>query len=177
MSILPTHRAPEPTSPEENSTNYPTAASSSTPAANSDEAAHTTSTSQQPESTCRTRQPPIPPTPGHPLLADYMGRMPQIAIFRRFGATNALDLLYRQAEIVRMETRLHKLQARDAKTSEDPKRYATNWHFLSGDDNEQWELFKELRVKLKEYSKYITQASLATFSPSHPSHPPRSWLT
>lgn len=83
-----------------------------------------------------------------------------MAIFRRFGAISALDLLYRQAEIVRMETRLHELQAMDAKTSETTERYARNWHFLSerdsdNGDSEQWELFQELRIKLKEYSKYI----------------------
>lgn len=159
MSILPTHRpatVPAPTSPEENSTNYPTAASNSTPAPDAGEAAHETSTSQQPaQPTCGTPQPPVAPPPGHPLLADYMGRMPQIAIFRRFGATNALDLLYRQAEIVQMETQLRDLQANDAKT-EATAWYARNSYFLSDDDSEQWKLFQELRVKLKEYSKYIT---------------------
>lgn len=104
-----------------------------------------------------------------------MGRMPQIAIFRRFGAINALDLLYRQAEIVRMETRLHKLQATDAKTSDTTKLYARNWHFLSDGDGEQWELFKELREKLKEYNEALA-LQITILSADTPSDYDLRWL-
>ncbi|KAH7064965.1 hypothetical protein B0J12DRAFT_20065 [Macrophomina phaseolina] len=101
--------------------------------------------------------------PGYPVLARKMGEMPEVAIFRRFGALNAQNLLYMQAELVCLEKRLHKLQAKDAAAPEPRASYATNWFWLSnsedqgeGDDDEQWELVKIIREKLKEYSKCST---------------------
>jgi hypothetical protein len=42
---------------------------------------------------------------GYPKLARHMGASPEIAIFRRFGALNAQNLLYLQAELVHLEKR------------------------------------------------------------------------
>ena len=88
-----------------------------------------------------------------------MGDIPETAIFRRFGFLNAQNLLYMQAELVNLEDRLRRVQARDARASGSREWYAKNWFFLGhpedqedGDD-EQWELVKEIRERLKEYSK------------------------
>ncbi|KAL1636000.1 hypothetical protein SLS56_001352 [Neofusicoccum ribis] len=93
-----------------------------------------------------------------------MGEMPEVAIFRRFGALNAQILLYMQAELVSLEKQLHQLQARDAAAPSPRSMYAVNWFRLrnsedlgEGDDDEQWELVKEIRVKLREYNNMLIQ--------------------
>ncbi|KAB2573310.1 hypothetical protein DBV05_g8034 [Lasiodiplodia theobromae] len=92
-----------------------------------------------------------------------MGDIPETAIFRRFGFLNAQNLLYMQAELVNLEDRLRRVQARDARASGSREWYAKNWFFLGhpedqedGDD-EQWELVKEIRERLKEYNETIIQ--------------------
>lgn len=101
---------------------------------------------------------PTNPPSGYPLLAACMGQMPQMAMFRRFSAMNAQDLLYRQAEIVGMEKELHELQHRDANKTGRPREYTQNWellrHSARDGNSEQWDLVKKLRMKLKEYSKH-----------------------
>lgn len=90
-----------------------------------------------------------------------MSDIPEAAIFRRFGFLNAQNLLYMQAELVCLEERLRKRQAKDSKASGSRSLYAKNWFYLSDSadqedgDDEQWELVKEIRVKLKEYSKLL----------------------
>jgi hypothetical protein len=43
---------------------------------------------------------------GYTKLASVMGKNPELAIFRRFSALNAKNLLYLQAEHVNLEARL-----------------------------------------------------------------------
>jgi len=45
---------------------------------------------------------------GYPKLAGQIELCPETAIFRRFGALNAENLLYFQAELVWLETELTK---------------------------------------------------------------------
>lgn len=98
------------------------------------------------------------PPAGYPRLAEKMSRIPEIAIFRRFGSLNAQNLLYLQAELVSMEKRLQKFQGQDSRSGiGNRKKYARNWYFLSQsrkDGNEkQWKLVRQIRQVLKEYSE------------------------
>ncbi len=45
---------------------------------------------------------------GYTALALLMGRVPEVAIFRRFSTLNARNLLYLQAELVQLEDDLEK---------------------------------------------------------------------
>lgn len=110
---------------------------------------------------------PIPAE--YPRLVRKMGEMPEVAIFRRFGTLNAQSLLYMQAELVCLEKKLHRLQSKDAAAPGRRSRYAINWFWLSNsgdqgdgddDDDAQLELVKEIRAKLKEYSKFLPRAVL-----------------
>ena len=47
---------------------------------------------------------------GYPKLAGQMGLRPEVAIFRRFGALNAENLLYFQAELALLERDLQEQQ-------------------------------------------------------------------
>jgi hypothetical protein len=95
---------------------------------------------------------------GYPKLARYMGASPEIAIFRRFVALNAKNLLYLQAELVHLEKKLHEFETRDSQSSEGMKsQYARDWFWLSRSENDgnddQWQTVLAIRKKLVEYSK------------------------
>ncbi|KAL1643921.1 hypothetical protein SLS58_004596 [Diplodia intermedia] len=81
--------------------------------------------------------------PGYPKLAERMGLIPEIGIFRSFGSLNALCILYMQAELMDIEQKLRRSQVRDDKAIEGDKwQYARDWHFLkesltrNGDDEQ-----------------------------------------
>jgi hypothetical protein len=84
---------------------------------------------------------------GYPKLASLMGACPEIAIFRRFGALNAENLLYLQTELVRLEFELRQV-TQENDNSIDPKKSVYSTHLLSlaesenttnGDDR-QWRI-------------------------------------
>lgn len=100
---------------------------------------------------------------GYPKLASFMGANPEVAILRRFGALNARNLLYFQAELVALEAELKGFADQDsASDNEDRKEYSRCWDLLSrSDDNsnggdetdgKQWQTMLRIRGKLKEYS-------------------------
>lgn len=99
---------------------------------------------------------------GYPKLGRLMGDHPHYAIFRRFGALNALNLLYLQAEIHELELELRKQQEEDEESNHpDRSDYARYWLALKesgeadadpGNDGRQWKLVLKIREKLKEYS-------------------------
>jgi hypothetical protein len=96
--------------------------------------------------------------PGYPKLSGEMGLLPEIAIFRRFGALNSQNLLYLQAELVFMERKLRKVEAENIKDYR-KSRYAVDWYWLNesqfeDDDPEQIELVQEISKKLKHYSEH-----------------------
>lgn len=113
--------------------------------------------------------PPFDPfhdlVPGYPKLAGRMGVMPEIAMFRRFGALNARNLLYMQNDLIDIENDLKELEAEDAKSVEGEKRfYRQNSIWLSTADFEiddeprdgdtrQRDLVMRMRTLLSEYSK------------------------
>lgn len=99
--------------------------------------------------------------PGYPRLASLMGAHPEIATFRRFGALNALNLLYMQAELTDLENSLHKQAKSDAESGHpDRSIYHRDWQTLSEsltteDGNPaQWRTMLKVKDKLSEYSKY-----------------------
>lgn len=100
---------------------------------------------------------------GYAKLASLMGPHPEVAILRRFGALNAQNLLYLQAELVALEDDLRAIAAEDS-ASDDPDRaiYSRDWYTLSksksrtadGEDaGRQWQTVLCIREKLKEYSR------------------------
>jgi len=82
---------------------------------------------------------------------------PELAIFRRFGALNAENILYFQAELVSLEQSLRKQQKADSESGHERRsKYALNWYQLSssGDhgDTTQLDLVLRIRQTLKDYS-------------------------
>lgn len=89
-----------------------------------------------------------------------MGIRPDSAIFRRFGALNARNLLYLQAELTHLEDALKTAEHRDSRSHVGEKaNYARDWYWLemsplaSNEDTAQLNLVKKIREKLDEYSE------------------------
>ena len=95
---------------------------------------------------------------GYPRLATTIEAQPENSIYRRFGALNAQNLLYLQAELQWLEIELREQQVLDNQdTQGNGHKYATNWYWLKeseGTSNEnQFRLVLKIRAVLKEYSK------------------------
>ena len=92
--------------------------------------------------------------PGYPKFAGRMELIPEIAIFRRFGALNAQNLLYLQAQLVSLEQELRAREKEDSVSGH--TNYAFDWFWLQrsaeGGHCTQWDLVKKTRKMLKEYS-------------------------
>jgi hypothetical protein len=101
-----------------------------------------------------------------------MGAYPEVATFRRFGALNAENLLYLQAELVRLEFELRQI-AQENDCSNDLKRSIYSAHWISlmeaentpNGDGRQWRIVLQIRERLKEYSENVplSIASLGVF--------------
>jgi hypothetical protein len=96
---------------------------------------------------------------GYPKLAARTEVQPEIAIYRRFGALNAQNLLYYHAELVDLEEKLMIQQVQDNNDGKGAKhKYATTWYRLKDSaadgDTKQLKLVMRMRETLKEYSKY-----------------------
>ena len=90
---------------------------------------------------------------GYHVLSDLMERSPTMGVFRRFGKLNALNLLFYQAELMKLETRfLNQLEC-DEK-SEDPhlRELGRDWNAASATDVQQ-QLMVKIRGLLEKYSK------------------------
>ncbi|KAH7065282.1 hypothetical protein B0J12DRAFT_723308 [Macrophomina phaseolina] len=136
---------------------------------------------------------------GYNKLPTLRGAHPELAVFRRFAAVNAQNVLLLQAEIVDLERELRKSEEGD-KNSSDPARsnLGRDWYALSqpGRDNpriaakcegeiessvtneqtqhasesRQYMILLELRSKLKEHNDaLLQQAQMAELH--HPSKP------
>lgn len=55
-------------------------------------------------------------------LSKFMGSWPEVAIFRRFGALNAQNLLFMQAELVRLEDELQSIREDDEQSTDLEKK-------------------------------------------------------
>jgi hypothetical protein len=95
---------------------------------------------------------------GYPRLAGRMEQLPETAIFRRFDALNARNLLYLQAELTSIEDDLIN-QERSDSLDYAKRQYAVDWYWLSQSEDhgstEQLDLVHKMRRTLKEYSKGI----------------------
>ena len=94
---------------------------------------------------------------GYPKLARFIGEKPGCAIFRRFAALNARNLLYKQVELLELE---HYLDEQEEENSRDPETRALQFEMrLLKEQPEgspgwiQLELMRQLDEKLKNYSK------------------------
>jgi len=98
--------------------------------------------------------PPSELISGYPKFAGRMELIPEIAIFRRFGALNAQNLLYLQAQLVSLEQELRAREKEDSVSGH--ANYAFDWFWLQrsaeGGHCAQWDLVKKTRKMLKEYS-------------------------
>lgn len=96
---------------------------------------------------------------GYPRLAAKIEVLPETAIFRRFGALNAQNLLYYQAELTYLEQKLKKQQEKDRNLGSEPEKwFAVDWYWLERSrqqsvDTTQLDLVLKIRTRLKEYSK------------------------
>lgn len=99
---------------------------------------------------------------GYAHIADQSSRHPELGIYRRFGALNAQNLLYLQAEIHELEADLRAYAEEDAAQTKDTARskYSRSWHKLANSDSEdrrQWSTMCAIREKLKEYNDLLIQ--------------------
>ncbi|KAI4920753.1 uncharacterized protein J4E92_008397 [Alternaria infectoria] len=99
---------------------------------------------------------------GYPKLAAQMEILPELAVFRRFGALNAQNLLYMQAELTYLENKLRERQLADHMDPSGKRvAFALNWFWLRESANtgtgEQLELVMKIRKTLKEYNDALTQ--------------------
>jgi hypothetical protein len=97
---------------------------------------------------------------GYLELSSLIGAHHELAIFRTFGALNAQNIIYLQAELSHLEDEWREI-VREDKTCSISSREAYNydWKKLSrsisarGEDPLQWAKFLEVRKKLTEYSR------------------------
>ncbi|KAL1592013.1 hypothetical protein SLS60_011605 [Paraconiothyrium brasiliense] len=107
---------------------------------------------------------------GYPTLATRMGVIPSTAMFRRFGALNARNLLYLQNDLIQLEAELIELEKRDYQSGEYKEFYAhdSRWLFTSNveikgqprdGDTDQRDMVIRMRDLLKEYNHALIQQS------------------
>lgn len=96
---------------------------------------------------------------GYAKIAERMSSQPGLTIVRRFNALNTLLLLYRQAELVKLESRLREQAAADAGAQGLSQYFDRNWEILAEADannqpSEQWRIITdEIEPKLESYSE------------------------
>ncbi|RMZ67702.1 phthalate transporter [Pyrenophora seminiperda CCB06] len=115
---------------------------------------------------------PVPSVPhplddlilGYPKIAGRMGLIPETAMFRRFGALNARNLLYLQSDLTRTENKLKKLELQDSQSEKGKKKnYALSHFWLQtasvqrDGDVQQKELVLKLRETLHQYNHALIQ--------------------
>ena len=90
---------------------------------------------------------------GYRELADIMSTFPKMGMFRRFGFLNALNLLFYQAELMKLEQDFIGQLESDSKSSDPRKReFNKNWNAVAGTDTQK-SMIVEIRKLLEKYSK------------------------
>lgn len=88
-------------------------------------------------------------------LSTFMASYPEVFILRSFSELSVKNLIYLQAEIVHLESKLNKIAEQDQNLKTTFGRScATDWETLAtraGSDSLQWQTFLQLREKLSEY--------------------------
>jgi hypothetical protein len=98
---------------------------------------------------------------GYPKVSGYIERMPEVGIFRRFGALSARFLFYCQAEIIELEEELIKIEKEDEASNHEMRmKYSVDYAWLKASEGEQdiavqkqWKLVQQIMPKLKEYGE------------------------
>jgi hypothetical protein len=68
---------------------------------------------------------------GYAKIATLMGAYPEVAIIRRFAALNAQSILYLQAELINLESRLRRYEKEDKESGVATRKdYDVNWFKL-----------------------------------------------
>ena len=98
------------------------------------------------------------PVPGWPRVAMLMAKTPDFASFSRFRDLNIKSLLYYQAELTKLRAKLHEEEWQDYRRGdEDAREFASRADYLIMSEDEvnhrQWDIMKQIRVLLKEYSE------------------------
>ncbi|KAH7085024.1 hypothetical protein BKA63DRAFT_574049 [Paraphoma chrysanthemicola] len=99
---------------------------------------------------------------GYPKLAARIEIQPELGMYRRFGALNAQNLLYYQAELTDLEEQLREQQTQDDQNPKGKKSmYAKTWYRLreseDDGDTDQIDLVMKIRRTLKEYNHALIQ--------------------
>ncbi|KAL1969630.1 hypothetical protein VTN77DRAFT_8183 [Rasamsonia byssochlamydoides] len=97
---------------------------------------------------------------GYAKVAMMMCRNGELGIFRRFGELNFRNLLYLQAELIKLEGDLQELAQADQKSDNPMRRYYDqHWPLLSDPHagNAQWNKMLEIRRTLREYNDCLLQ--------------------
>ncbi|KAK8134226.1 hypothetical protein PG984_006238 [Apiospora sp. TS-2023a] len=109
---------------------------------------------------------------GYSLLAEFISKSPENAIFPRFGLLNAVNLLRLQAELVDLEQQLNDVWSLDCTASvandhnnrdaEDRRLYGLDfWHMRKckeeGRDSIQLDLLEDIGTKLDQYNRALQQ--------------------
>jgi hypothetical protein len=107
--------------------------------------------------------PSMRPLMNYHMLASLISLQPDFAIFRRFLAANARDLLRLQGEITHLESNLQAIIAAD-RVSGDPEKAEFEFCIASlkgpphrsRESGLQWEMQVELGHKLETYSQSLS---------------------
>jgi hypothetical protein len=93
---------------------------------------------------------------GYPQISQVMSQNKELAIVRRFGNLNMLNILHMQAELMHLEEKYYKYSDIDERNSSRAYRSRDWWSLTQLDCNgktEQWDILLQIREKLSEYSK------------------------
>ena len=97
---------------------------------------------------------------GYAKLSSVISTDSEFAVYRKFGALNAQNLLYYQAELLGLEDDLNDIASKDRNSQDSEKReFAYDWAELSqaaNGKNLQHEKFMKIRKTLREYSQHST---------------------
>lgn len=104
---------------------------------------------------------------GYPKIAASMGLIHETAMFRRFGALNARNLLYLQNDLADIETALNKIEREASDSTAGKKRkYALDAYWLKtasparDEDTEQRDLVLRMRDTLRQYSTFAVRLAI-----------------
>jgi hypothetical protein len=98
---------------------------------------------------------------GYAKIASLMGKHPEMAMVRQFGALSVQNILYLQAELVALEYDFRKLEAANDAHQDGRGSFSLDWDALMSADkadgsDAQWKTALLIRAKLKEYSGHGT---------------------
>ena len=96
---------------------------------------------------------------GYAKLARFITKSPDIAIFRKFGLLNMINLLRLQAELHDLEQQLEEVWVEDRDSSDTIRsQYGVDFRLMrqyaEGGDSTQYDLLEDIGKKLNEYSTY-----------------------